>query len=558
MASYADEFAYHMTVSPGEIRYGYATRPDAPLSRLVLNDSGVVERLGWDPGSRAWNNFFQGRGLGTSATRAPGRLRQVRHVRAVRRVERQHGGDVVLQLRRGVQPRVPDGCRQNVPLDCGGDGDGDGGRRSTGSTEWFAVLPGVKLPDMVDSRSLDTSVTLDQCRARCLANCSCVAYAAADIRGGGDGTGCLMWARNLIDLRYVDGGQTLYLRQARPVSEAVQTAHSPLLLPLLWPSSRAQQEISPGGMWSVKGKLPRGHPLLHGLSGRAIAVKRLKPISDLPEAIVSYFTREKQVMSGLQQHQNVVRLLAYCEEGGERILVETNGSRVAELAKEAANNPGDCRGREAPARGRGVGRQRDPPGSEAGQCAAGWRMASQVADFGTAKQLQLPAAGATGTRTIIGTPGYMAPEYVQSEGGETTLNCDVYSFGVTLLETLAGRRNWERQSLVSEAWRLWAERSITALLDSEVAPAPAKPELRQLGRCIHVGLLCVQEKPGDRPSMSEVVEMLSSSTSAQQQLVEPRVPMVGSRILAMILESDADAADLSRPTVYETMGQTRT
>jgi len=109
-----------------------------------------------------------------------------------------------------------------------------------------------------------------------------------------------------------------------------------------------------------------------------------------------------------------------------------------------------------------------------------------------------------------------------------------------------------------QARRLWAERSITALLDSEVAPAPAKPELRQLGRCIHVGLLCVQEKPGDRPSMSEVVEMLSSSTSAQQQLVEPRVPMVGSRILAMILESDADAADLSRPTVYETMGQTRT
>jgi hypothetical protein len=104
-----------------------------------------------------------------------------------------------------------------------------------------------------------------------------------------------------------------------------------------------------------------------------------------------------------------------------------------------------------------------------------------------------------------------------------------------------------------QAWRLWAERSITALLDSEVAPAPAKPELRQLGRFIHVGLLCVQEKPGDRPSMSEVVEMLSSSsTGAQQQLIEPRVPMVGSRILAMFLE--ADAADLSRPTVYETMG----
>jgi len=44
----------------------------------------------------------------------------------------------------------------------------------------------------------------------------------------------------------------------------------------------------------------------------------------------------------------------------------------------------------------------------------------------------------------------MAPEYVQSDGGETTLKCDVYSFGVTLLETLSGRRNCERPSLVSE------------------------------------------------------------------------------------------------------------
>jgi serine/threonine protein kinase len=50
-------------------------------------------------------------------------------------------------------------------------------------------------------------------------------------------------------------------------------------------------------------------------------VKRLKPISDLPEIIVRYFTREMQLMSGLQQHRNVLRLLAYCDEANERILV---------------------------------------------------------------------------------------------------------------------------------------------------------------------------------------------------------------------------------------------
>jgi hypothetical protein len=212
MASYANEFAYQMTVSPGEVTYGYAARPGAPLSRLVLNDSGVVERLGWDPGSRAWNNFFQGprdvcdkydmcgpSGVCNASAAATSFCSCV------------VGFSPVSQTAWSMRGRSS-GCRRNVPLDCGGDGE------SAGSTDWFAVLPGVKLPDMVDSWSLDTSVTLDECRARCLANCSCVAYAAADIRGGGDGTGCLMWAENLIDLRYVDGGQTLYLRQARPVS----------------------------------------------------------------------------------------------------------------------------------------------------------------------------------------------------------------------------------------------------------------------------------------------------------------------------------------------------
>ncbi|KAK8449737.1 hypothetical protein SEVIR_7G262401v4 [Setaria viridis] len=70
----------------------------------------------------------------------------------------------------------------------------------------------------------------------------------------------------------------------------------------------------------MQGKLPRGHPLLQGIAGRTIAVKRLRRNSDIPEIIVSYFTREMQLISGLKQHQNVVRLLAYCNEDNEQIL----------------------------------------------------------------------------------------------------------------------------------------------------------------------------------------------------------------------------------------------
>jgi hypothetical protein len=74
-------------------------------------------------------------------------------------------------------------------------------------------VPGVKLPDTHNS-SVDTGITVDACRARCLANCSCLAYAAADTSAGGSGTGCIMWADDLLDLRYVEQGQDLYLRLA--------------------------------------------------------------------------------------------------------------------------------------------------------------------------------------------------------------------------------------------------------------------------------------------------------------------------------------------------------
>jgi hypothetical protein len=77
------------------------------------------------------------------------------------------------------------------------------------------VVRAVKLPD-TDNATVDMGATVEQCRARCLANCSCMAYAAADIRGGGDGSGCVMWTNYIVDIRYVVKGQDrLYLRLAK-------------------------------------------------------------------------------------------------------------------------------------------------------------------------------------------------------------------------------------------------------------------------------------------------------------------------------------------------------
>ena len=66
------------------------------------------------------------------------------------------------------------------------------------------------------------------------------------------------------------------------------------------------------------------------------------------------------------------------------------------------------------------------------------------------------------------------------------------------------------------AWRLWIKDRPIELIDDSVGDF-ALPEML---RCIHVGLLCVQQQPEDRPNMSSVVLMLSS----ESLLPKPRQP----------------------------------
>uniref|UniRef100_A0ACD5U785 Uncharacterized protein n=1 Tax=Avena sativa TaxID=4498 RepID=A0ACD5U785_AVESA len=90
------------------------------------------------------------------------------------------------------------GCARTTRLNCTGDG--------------FLTLPGVKLPDVTNATA-DASVSLDECRQRCLANCSCLAYSASSIKGGE--SGCILWTSPLIDIRqFESGGQNLFIRLA--------------------------------------------------------------------------------------------------------------------------------------------------------------------------------------------------------------------------------------------------------------------------------------------------------------------------------------------------------
>ena len=66
-----------------------------------------------------------------------------------------------------------------------------------------------------------------------------------------------------------------------------------------------------------------------------------------------------------------------------------------------------------------------------------------------------------------------------------------------------------------QAWTLWKDKNALQLIDSSIKDSCVIPEVL---RCIHVSLLCLQQYPGDRPTMTSVIQMLGS----EMELVEPK------------------------------------
>ncbi|CAI9756906.1 unnamed protein product [Fraxinus pennsylvanica] len=134
----------------------------------------------------------------------------------------------------------------------------------------------------------------------------------------------------------------------------------------------------------------------------------------------------------------------------------------------------------------------------------------QTKNFGLARSFGGNETGAM-TGRVVGTHGYMSPEYVVE--GLFSLKSDVFSFGVLVLEIVSGKKNWgfshsdHKLNLLGHAWILYKEGRSHELVDT--CPDGSQ-YLNEVLRSIHVGLLCVQKCPGDRPNMSTVVFMLGN------------------------------------------------
>ncbi|KAJ4703258.1 Cysteine rich receptor like kinase [Melia azedarach] len=294
-------------------------------------------------------------------------------------------------------------------------------------------------------------------------------------------------------------------------------------------------KLGQGGFGAVyKGRLP---------NGEEIAVKRLSRGSGQGDL---EFKNEVMLVAKLQ-HRNLVRLLGFSLEGNERLLVyefvpnrsldhfifdptrrtrldwERRYKIIGGIARGILYLHEDSRLRII---------HRDLKTSNVLLDA---EMNPKIADFGMARLFEMDETQGNTSR-IVGTYGYMAPEYAMH--GQFSVKSDVFSFGVLVLEIISGQRNncfrngETVEDLLSVAWKNWREGTMMNLID----PTLTNGSRTEIIRCIHIGLLCVQENVASRPTMASIVLMLNSYS-----LTLP-VPSEPAFFMHSTLESDISSA----------------
>lgn len=567
---YVSGFSVLKNDSEGNFEYNIPEQK--VLMKLSLNASGNIARTIWDDEKKSWRKVWS----------APEKACDVYGKCGVFG-SCDDGRKHICSCLRGFEPSKKDewengnwssGCSRRNELKCDGDG--------------FLRLKFMKVPDFAEPYSATRE---DECRSRCLGNCSCVAYAFDS------NIGCMLWDDALIDVQKFNGvGVDLFIRLSASELDEHKGKKLQIIIGVVaafvcisifisiacWmvkrkgDKTKEKNVFGAGQIFSSDstaivlndesnkvniGELPQftfemlatatdqfhdsnllgkggfGHVYQGRLpDGKQIAVKRLSADSGQG---MQEFMNEVTVMSKLQ-HRNLVKLLGGCVEKDEKILIyeympnksldlclfdSTHSSqKFLDWMKRFTIIEGVARGLlylHRDSRLRIIHRDLKPSNVLLDE---DWN--PKISDFGMARIFG-GKQDHDDTARVVGTFRYMAPEYAME--GRFSEKCDVYSFGVLMLEIVKGKRSahyYNQEwclSLLGCAWKLWNEGIGVDFADESIA----SPEFYEhIVRCIHIGLLCVQDSPTDRPIIQTVVSMLSREVA---RLPTPKQPLLAEK-----------------------------
>ncbi|XP_052140130.1 G-type lectin S-receptor-like serine/threonine-protein kinase At2g19130 [Oryza glaberrima] len=556
-------FDYVNGENESESYFVYDLKDESVLTRFFLSEMGQIQFLTWIYAAKDWMPFWSQPKVKCDVYSLCGPFsvcteNALTSCSCLRGFSEQNVGE-------WLQGDHTSGCRRNVELQCSSNAS------VMGRTDGFYTMANVRLPSNAESVVV---IGNDQCEQACLRSCSCTAYSY-------NGS-CSLWHGDLINLQDVSaissqGSSTVLIRLAASELSGQKQKNTKNLITIAIVATSVLVLMIAALFFIFRRRMVKQTTRVEG-SLIAFTYRDLKSVTknfseklgggafglvfkgSLPDATVvavkkleGFRQGEKQFRAevstiGNIQHVNLIRLLGFCSEKSRRLLVYEympNGS----LDKQLFDNKKHVLSWNTRYQiALGIARGLDYLHEKCRDCIIhcdikpenillDGSFAPKVADFGLAKLMGRDISRVL--TTARGTVGYIAPEWIA--GTAVTAKADVFSYGMTLLEIVSGRRNVQGRRRRQEqqddggaaadrpfplvaAGRLVGggvgggrrEELVSAVVDCRLG---GDADMGEVERACRVACWCIQDDENARPAMATVVQVLEG-------LVEIGVPPI--------------------------------